>query len=1132
MLRRKYFLLLSFLSIAWVSKAQFIEDFSDGDFSNNPAWVGDNTSWQVSAGMLRSNGPAVTPTILQLATSSTTATNCQFEFFCNLKFATSSVNYADIFLISDSVNLKNNCSGFFVRIGGTNDEVCLYRKDLGSGTKIIDGLDGRVASSTNNLLKVKVTRSSANLWTLMVDISGTGNSFVVEGTYTDPAYPSSKFFGILSRYSSANNQNFYFDNFYVGPILVDNDPPQLDTVFAESSNSLKLIFNEAVEGLSSEDINNYLLQPGAEKPVVCSRDLTDQRVVRLEFSSSFISGTTYTINGSNIKDLNNNILISASKTFVFSEALFKDIVINEIMADPSPQVGLPDREWIEIFNRSNKSIQLSGFKISDGSSTAIFGNYLLKPDSFLIICATNAASDLLSFGSVLSLASFPSLNNSSDNVILYSASGKLIDKVDYTDNWYNNSIKALGGYTLELINPHHPCGDSRNWRANNSSLGGTPGMVNSIFDASPDVAKPKLKSLLVLNASQVQVVFDERMDSLSLINSLINIGNGISVVTRQVIGLSSDTLVLNVSPSFTLNTKYSIQIKYVSDCWGNLDTTISDSFQYVISVSPTQFQLIFTEIMADPDPPIGLPAHEFVEIYNASNQYLSLSDIEISTTTASASLPNFILAPDSFLILCATSVSSLFSQFGNVAGVPGFPTLANTGMKLYLKTKTGFIIHTLEYSDQWYQSTVKRNGGWSLELVDPTNPCEEKGNWKESIHPKGGTPGQKNSVHANVSNTSPPSIFNVFPINKNSLMVYFSESIDSFVSLKNNNFIVNNGIGNPTSVRFGGGDMKSVILSFADTFKVATKYSLTCDSIADCKGNFSEQESISFGLVQVAQKGDVVINEVLSNPKPNGGDFVELYNNSDKYLNLADINFFEYDIVSGQMVNVLPIHATNRLFNPGEFIALCENPTDISKHYARYQNILEVGSLPSLPDDTGVVVIGTTLGTSIDSMNYSEKMHYALIDDFNGVSLERISYDRPSVEFTNWQSATSVSGFATPGFTNSKFTPKGNGLEFLSISPQVFSPDDDGYNDLINFSFALPANNYTVSVTIYDIEGRTIKKLVQSQTVSAEGIFSWNGIQDDNNKAPIGIYFVLFEAFNPLGEVKASKKSFALASKF
>src|ERR1051325_4433869 len=166
------------LLIPHLALAQFADDFSDSDFISNPAWSGDTAEFAIAnvAGnnVLRSNSTMASSNFY-LSTPSSLVNNCQWEFWVNLTFNTSSANYVDVYLTSDSANLNaSNNNGYYVRIGNTADEISLYKKVSGTSTKIIDGVDG-VTNISNNILKIRVTRESANLWKLERDVTGSGN---------------------------------------------------------------------------------------------------------------------------------------------------------------------------------------------------------------------------------------------------------------------------------------------------------------------------------------------------------------------------------------------------------------------------------------------------------------------------------------------------------------------------------------------------------------------------------------------------------------------------------------------------------------------------------------------------------------------------------------------------------------------------------------------------------------------------------------------------------------------------------------------------------------------------------------------------------------------------------------------
>jgi hypothetical protein len=67
-------------------------------------------------------------------------------------------------------------------------------------------------------------------------------------------------------------------------------------------------------------------------------------------------------------------------------------------------------------------------------------------------------------------------------------------------------------------------------------------------------------------------------------------------------------------------------------------------------------------------------------------------------------------------------------------------------------------------------------------------------------------------------------------------------------------------------------------------------YTLTTSDVTDCKGNkIGSYNKARVGWAEEAVAGDVVINEVLFDPKPNAYDYVELYNHSKKVLDASQI---------------------------------------------------------------------------------------------------------------------------------------------------------------------------------------------------------------------------------------------------
>ena len=275
---------------------------------------------------------------------------------------------------------------------------------------------------------------------------------------------------------------------------------------------------------------------------------------------------------------------------------------------------------------------------------------------------------------------------------------------------------------------------------------------------------------------------------------------------------------------------------------------------------------------------------------------------------------------------------------------------------------------------------------------------------------------------------------------------------------------------------------------------------------------------------------DILINEVLFNPRNGGSDFVELYNNSNKYISLKNWKLANLD--NDSIDNYKTIAGAPYLLRPKEFVLLSVNVSNIKQEYfnAHEDAFLPMASLPTYSNDEGSVYLINDNNEVVDFFHYNEDMHFALLNSEDGVSLERIDYNRPTNDKSNWHSASEAVGFATPGYENSQYAEAETGDE-ITISPESFSPDNDGFEDVLNIAYQFNEPGYVANVIIYDAKGRLIKNLIKNEMLGKQGTFSWDGIDENNEKASIGIYIVYAEVFTVNGNVKKFKKPCVVAGR-
>ena len=370
---------------------------------------------------------------------------------------------------------------------------------------------------------------------------------------------------------------------------------------------------------------------------------------------------------------------------------------------------------------------------------------------------------------------------------------------------------------------------------------------------------------------------------------------------------------------------------------------------------------------------------------------------------------------------------------------------------------------------------------------------------------------------------TPPSLVALEVTSAQSLSLTFDEPLSAISAESVSSYMVNNGIGEPVTASLNGAN---VTLNFDETFQSGIEYQVAVMGVSDIEGNTLVGESSSFVLSIFPDNKDLRITEILFDPFSGGTDFIELYNDSDKFLNLEGLVIENIDKDESKTI------PQEVLLLPGEYICFTEDKDFLIATYpnASPERIIEI-DLPSWNNEDGNASISHPSASVdfIDQFDYREDLHFALIDDTEGVSLERISISIDTQLDDNWHSASSASGFATPGSANSNAVVSSNSEDELSLTTKLFSPNDDGKDDFLIINFNLDKVGFVANIKIFDDEGFERKQLTSNSLLGRTGFVTWDGTNEEGNISEIGMYIVVAELFHPDGDVKNFKIVCALA---
>ncbi|UJP65555.1 lamin tail domain-containing protein [Mongoliitalea daihaiensis] len=649
--------------------------------------------------------------------------------------------------------------------------------------------------------------------------------------------------------------------------------------------------------------------------------------------------------------------------------------------------------------------------------------------------------------------------------------------------------------------------------------------MDVIFDRTP----PEITSVLALSINRLLVIFSEPIDR-AFAMGLEQFQVDRRFPTRIEFTTNPNELILDFASPFQVDATYSLLYSGIVDLFGNFQE--EGSFDFVFREQKTLAfkDIIINELMPAPRSGNTLPNVEYVELYNRTDEVLALEGLQWANSRRVTQIPAFVLPPKSYVLLTPRNQVHQFTAFGSVLGLTNWPALLNSADQVRLMDGNGRVLDSLSYTTANFGGSAFASGGYSLEIANPDILCDLPSNLRASTSPKRGTPGKTNAI---------------FDLNPDRTLFVLERAIvldSQRVSLTFSKILGDTGRMNihitPSisidHVSFG--NSRTILeIQLDRPLEQGKPYQIEVDRLWDCTGRPLEETKNRAVIIWPfeALENEVVLNELLANPRTGTPRFVEIYNSSDKYLNLQDWKLANLNS-AGEVANRRILFPEPFVIEPYEFLVFTTDAILLKQEYPKGKEtrFVQVSSLPSYPISGGTVVLLNADETIAEFFTYHDRMHHRLLRDSRGVSLERLSAEVSSQDPANWTSAASSVGFASPGFKNSQsFLFESSELD-IRIFPEIFVPEAPGEQGFTTITYQMEQAGMVGSIHIYGVDGRRVKEICQNAIWGLQGFYVWEGVDDFGRKVRPGYYIVFVEVFDLVGNLRQYKKTLAVGTRF
>jgi hypothetical protein len=827
---------------------------------------------------------------------------------------------------------------------------------------------------------------------------------------------------------------------------------------------------------------------------------------------------------------------------------WNSVVINELMYAPAA----PEPEWIEIVSLCSTAVSLKNYSFSTRHKPARCAidttGVTLDHDGFLVITRDR---DLLlqrypGLTSVLAAEKIASvyLTNDSDCVILWDARGAAMDSVPYRSRWGGQH-----GRSLERRLPDSSSGNTANWGTCIGSDSGTPGAINSITPKEhdywlrlvnvtppfPTAGHECIVEISVLNNGTltlggfvVRCVEEICSSELNPHDSLIGdvqFGGAVAPHDSQVCSFRFEKLSAGDH-----------RIRCVISSNGD-ENSFNDTLALTISAGTPPGTVLINEILYNP--PVGEP--EWVEVVNADTVPCDLRGWSAGNHSSSRYLISdgqFILAPRKFCVIAKDTALLMAAHRGDsiaclqAAAMPTF-CFSNSGDAAVITDTRGAVIDSVRYFTTWGGSDSR-----SLERIDIFAPSNDSANWTPAGKTARSTPGRENSharpdtdlaaVHPVLESITGNEAHIILTLQNPGRTAAGDFPVELFLDADGDSLPDAGGMVDSVFVTQTVAPLDSahLRLSWKNVRSGTTHLIAILHMAADQRrGN----DSADISVTEPFFSSPIVINEIMYDPPPGTGEYVELLNISRNDVDLRGWRMTD-NPASGQSDKRIITNRTHILAAGGYCIIAPDSGA---------VNFFSVDSVPSgmiispgifsLGNGGDNLVLSDPSGLTIDSLRYDPSWHNPALTDVSGKSLERINPSLPATDRMNWSTSADPGG-GTPLRRNSLYMPVPTTSGGLEFTPNPFSPDGDGMDDIVMIRYSLGSSSALLRARIYDCLGREVRVLCSGRPTGSSGELIWDGTDDRGNRVRIGIYIILLEATGEGGVTIESQKGLVVVA--